>query len=276
MSKQQTLEGELLLDCRIRQSTEIIENILKKTTNPLIVNFSGGKDSLVLLNLAHKVTDNLVPFFMRTDIDFPEIVPFVQKACEQSGLAKELMFSSPSDYKGGFFKRLKRIGYFPTVQSNTLWCNRDLKVRPQHKVLSRRFGKSTTFFKLNGVRKAESSRRKKIHSNNAFVQKDYQVGHSFMVFPLLNWTNEDILAYIQKNKLQVTTKSLYQKFGVSGCYWCPFYQPSIYRRILKEYPNLYDKFIEWEEKLSLPSVSNFIYLRDLKREVMSIVKSGIL
>ena len=65
------------------------------------------------------------------------------------------------------------------------------------------------------------------------------------------------------------TSGLYKEFGVTGCSWCPFYQPDIYRRILKRMPNLYDRIIELENELNLPSVSGYYFMRDLKEEVLS-------
>lgn len=69
----------------------------------------------------------------------------------------------------------------------------------------------------------------------------------------------------------LSKRSLYRRYGVSGCYWCPFYQPDIYRRVLRDQPNIYDPFIECEGKYGA-SVSGYIYLRDLKAEIL---KEGV-
>lgn len=264
---QHTLEGESILDARIKESFSIIEKTVKKTgETPLIVNFSGGKDSMVLLDLVRQVTDKYVCFYMVSGIEFAEAIEFVKVQCDK--LDVKLLLSTPADYKGDFFTRLGIIGYFPTVQNNTLWCNRDLKIRPQKRVLNRVFG-NQLFFKLNGVRRYESSRRMKIHRGTKdFMRPDYHVSKGVMVFPLLNWTDGNIREYLKMRAIHVAVNPLYEKYGVSGCYWCPFYQKEIYERIIPQNPNLYDEFIKWEVKLNKPSVSGLVWLKDLKEKYL--------
>lgn len=266
---QTTIDGENELDFKIREARTIIANTVQRcNSNPLIINFSGGKDSQTLLDLVSGVTDNFLCFYMISGIDFQESIDFAKASCEKLGY--KMLTSCPSDYKGGFFERLPIIGYFPTVQNTTLWCNRDLKIRPQYRVLQRHFGKNVTFYKLNGVRRYESARRMKIHaSTKDFMRMDYHVAKSVMVFPILNWTDEDVRAYLKAKSITVPKNPLYEKYGVSGCWYCPFYQPSIYRRIMRLNPCLYDEIIEWETRLNKPAGSGFTYLRDLKKEILN-------
>jgi len=263
---QMTLENESLLDSRIKESNSIIEVAIKKSASvPLIVNFSGGKDSSVLLDLVQKVTDNFVCCYMISSIEFPEAIEFAKASCKRLG--KKLLLSDPSYYKGDFFERLRWFRYFPTVRAT--WCSRDLKWRPQKRMLTKIYGKEK-FFKLNGVRRFESSRRKKMHiatPRKGFMFEDYDVTNDIMVFPILNWTTKNVLGYLEQRKIEIMPNPLYDVYGVSGCYWCPFYQPSIYKRILTQDLNLLDRFIEWEEKLEMPSVSGFKWLRDIKEKV---------
>ena len=243
----------------IEEAQSVIKQSAEASDKPLIVQFSGGKDSMTLVSLVREVTDNFVCSYMKSGIEFPEAVDFAKQTINKLGL--DLIISTPEDHRGSFFERLPLFGW-PTVRS--IWCNRDLKVRPQKKVLNRLFGKGK-FYKMVGVRKSESARRRKMHSKGNFFAEDYQVGTDILAYPILNWTTDDVINYLKEKKLP--TSSLYKKYGISGCYWCPFYQASIYRRILKDHPNLYDPFIDWEEKLG-PSVNGYIYLRDLKNEII--------
>lgn len=265
---QVTLEKETVLELRIRESLSIIENAVKKSALvPLIINFSGGKDSLTMLDLVQKVTDNFICCYMTTGIDFPEAKQFAIDSCRR--FKRKLLVSFPSEHKGDFFQRLAQFRKFPTIKAT--WCSRDLKFRPQKKMLTRLYGK-LRFFKLNGVRRFESSRRRKMHISTprqGFMLPDYDVSKDIMVFPILNWSNEDVKQYLELNKIRVPTNPLYEKYGVSGCYWCPFYQPSIYRRIMKQHLSLYDRFIEWETLLNAPSVSGYHWLSKIKQEIMN-------
>jgi len=264
--KQMTLENESLIDFRVKESVGIIENAVRKSgLVPLIVNFSGGKDSMLLLDLVQKVTDNFLCCYMVSGIEFREAIKFAEKSCR--GFGRKLLFSYPSYYKGDFFERLNDLGYWPTIKKT--WCNRDLKIRPQKKMLNKQLGKCR-FFKLNGVRRYESRRRTKMHKNtpkSGFMLPDYNVSQDIMVFPILNWKSQTIKDYLESEGIAIKQSPLYKEYGVSGCFWCPFYQRSIYEKILRKNPNLYDKFIEWEEKLGQPSANGFVWLREVKRLV---------
>jgi 3'-phosphoadenosine 5'-phosphosulfate sulfotransferase (PAPS reductase)/FAD synthetase len=106
-----------------------------------------------------------------------------------------------------------------------------------------------------------------MYPRDAFIRRDDNCGgEDYEVFPILHWSDADVKNYLKMVGLPVS--GLYKKYGVSGCYWCPWYQPDIYRRILRHDPGLYDKFIVWEEMLNAPSVIDHTWLRDLKQEVL--------
>lgn len=267
MPVQMTMDGEKELDFKIREASEVVARAINRTgATPIIINFSGGKDSLTLLDLVSKQTDNFVCVYAVSGIEFPEAIDFAKKVCKERGY--ELLISTPDMYKGSFFERLAQFKKFPTVRET--WCSRDLKFRAEAKMLRKVFG-AHHFYKLNGVRRFESARRNAMHVSTkrlGFIIKDFNIPSDFMVFPILNWTNENVRQYLKLNAIRIPENPLYDKYTVSGCYYCPFYQPSIYRQILSVSPNIYDEIIEWEERLGQPAGSGFTYLRDLKREVM--------
>jgi len=250
---------KFFLEQRIEESSIIIKQAIQQTDKPLVIQFSGGRDSMVMLKLVQEVTDNFVCSYMQTGIDFPESVEFAKLSARN--LNCDLLISTPKDHLGDFFERLASFRTFPTVRST--WCNRDLKVRPQQKMLNRIFGKGN-ITKLIGVRRSESSRRMSIYKWGNFTRPDNNVGGANNVYPILHWTDADILGFIEARKL--STSTLYKKYGVSGCYWCPFYQPSIYKKIIRDMPELYNEFVRWEEEIG-PSVGNYIYLSDIIKQV---------
>jgi phosphoadenosine phosphosulfate reductase len=243
----------------IKEAEMVIKESLRKTDKPLAVQFSGGRDSMAMLSLVRDLTDNFFPAYMDTGIEFPESLQFARTTAEQLGF--RLLVSTPDDHLGGFFERLPHFGW-PTIHS--LWCNRDLKVRPQKKILDREFGRGT-FYKMVGVRKFESSRRLRMHREGRFFARDYQVGVDVLAYPMLNWEDHHVLEYLEAKRLP--TSSLYNRYGVSGCYWCPFYQADIYRSILRDQPALFDRFIE-AERIHGPSVNNYTYLGEIKKAVL--------
>ena len=251
---------KFFLNQRLEESRQIVREAIKLSSNPLVVQFSGGKDSMAMVGLVKEVTDNFVCSFMSTDIDFPEAVAFAKHSAKELGVT--LLISKPADHKGGFFERLAEFRRWPTVRG--AWCSRDLKIRPQKKMFQKLYGKGG-IYKLVGVRRYESARRRGIYEYGGFVRPDNQVGGDYNIYPILHWTDDDVRNYLEM--VGLPTSELYKKYGVSGCYWCPFYQVKIYLRILRDNPNLYDEFIEWEERLGAPSVIGNVYLRDLKAQL---------
>jgi 3'-phosphoadenosine 5'-phosphosulfate sulfotransferase (PAPS reductase)/FAD synthetase len=262
-SRMKAIDNQFLLE-RLDESRRILKTVVERSQKPLIIQFSGGSDSLALVGLVREVTENFVCCYMVSGIEFDESIEFAARMGRELGVT--LLFSQPDAHKGGFFKRIAQFRRFPGIPPNFPWCVRDLKLRPQKKIIEKNFGKGE-YFKLNGVRRWESGRRKLLYPSDRLISADPEHNGSWQVQPLLNWNEADVANYLERRGLP--TSDLYRKYGVSGCYWCPFYQADIYRGILRHEPNLYDRFIEWEEILGAPSVIGEIYLRDLKKEVMS-------
>lgn len=273
MTTQTKLPGidEHFLKHLLVESREVIKRVAEMSEKPLIIQFSGGRDSMALLGLVREVTDNFVCAYMATGTEFKGVVKFVKETCQNLGV--RLIISHPGMHKGNIFKRIEQFQSFPNLGSfngggKRLWCCRDLKLRPQKKLLTQLFGRGA-FYKLEGIRRAESNRRMVIYKEYTGnpIRPDQEHGGSFEVFPILAWCDEDVLNYLELKGLP--TSSLYREFGVSGCAWCPFYGPEIYSRVLAKFPNQYDRWIEWEEKLNQPSVMGGIFLRDVKAVVLA-------
>lgn len=253
------------LKVRLVESRAVIKRVAKLSDKPLVIQFSGGRDSMAMLALVREVTEDFVCAYMATGLEFKGVIPFVKETCEKLGV--ELLISNPRMHKGNLFKRIERFQSFPGLIAT--WCCRDLKLRPQKKLLQATFGKGV-IYKLEGVRLAESVRRKYIYKEYTGnpIRKDREYSGGYEVFPIINWTDGDVLNYLKMKGLP--TMGHYKEFGVSGCAFCPFYSADIYRRVFSSIPDypLYRRVIEWENKLNQPSVSGYYYLRDIKREVL--------
>lgn len=247
---------------KIKKSKQIIREISKKSECPLIVNFSGGRDSCCVLILTLEVTKNVKCLYMKSGLDLPGSIEFVERQCKRFNV--ELIMSDPvKDYQGDFIYWVKRFGYFPSFTYT--WCSSRLKLRPARAMLRKMFG-FKTLYKLTGVRRDESTRRVKIYGGKTYIEKDCEHSGSFMVHPILHWSKEDVIKFLKMKKFEINEN--YKPFGVSGCYYCPFYQKSIYFKIMKVYPDIYDEIIKVETKIGKPSVAGNRFLKDVKKEFL--------
>ena len=257
---------EYFLTQRLVESRRIIGEIVGLSKLPLFIQFSGGRDSMAMLGLVQEVTDNYICTYMATGLEFHGVIQFVKETCERLGA--RLLISNPSMHLGNLFKRIEQFQSFPGLIAT--WCCRDLKLRPQKKMLIKTFGKGT-FYKLEGIRLSESVRRRYIYKEYTGnpIREDGEFRGSYEVFPIINWNDADVLNYLEMKGLP--TMGHYKEFGVSGCAFCPFYQPDIYRQVFRKYIDfpLYRRVIEWENRLDKPSVNGYYFLRDIRHEILT-------
>lgn len=242
----------------VRQAKEIIrEAMLLSPGAPLIIMFSGGKDSVSVLLLAQEITRDLSPAFMSSSIDLPGSIEHATRTAHRLGYNLEI--SSPLDYQGSFFDVVRRFGYFPTVQKP--FCSGRLKLRPMRQHLRRLYGRRS-LAKLTGVRRYESSRRRRMYATDANIVDDPEHSGSYLVHPILEWTDADVLEYLAQHDIALESP-LYRACGVSGCYWCPFYQDQIIQRVERGFPGIYAPIIALERYLQKPSLQGHKYLADV-------------
>lgn len=203
------------------------------------VGFSGGKDSQVLLDLVRRSGVPHTAHYNVTSIDPPDNVYFIRKHYP------EVEFLHP---KENFFKLIEKKG-LPTVAHR--WCCDRLKERT-----------SAGYVILTGVRAEESkkrasyeqvqirSRRKEHqHSNGRTIDSIMQAQHrcikgkdSIMLYPLLNWTSQDVWDYITHHDLPINP--CYQKNSRVGCMFCPYASRKTILYYCQQYPSFYQLLLK--------------------------------
>lgn len=157
--------------------------------------FSGGKDSIVVKQLADESGVKYDAHYNVTGIDPPELVRFIRKhypdvAWERA--ARPLLAIIPG--RG-----------FPTRRAR--WCCEEYKERG---------GRGRIL--LTGLRSGESPRRRKRHG----IISHYKVGSNrkTLVNPILDWTHGDVWAFIRARSLPYCC--LYDEaWNRLGCVLCP-------------------------------------------------------
>ncbi|MHA1249560.1 MAG: phosphoadenosine phosphosulfate reductase domain-containing protein [Candidatus Helarchaeota archaeon] len=208
-----------ILKKMINESIRIIKNI--KNKDKTYVCFSGGKDSLVSLDLAIKAgIKNVV--FCDTTIEYPETLRYINKVKDFYDIEINIV-SAPRK----FFDLVYKVG-FPSRQMR--WCCKVFKFAPLNKFAIDNNIKNY----ITGLRSSEHNRRMgyKIIDNNHMI-KTKQIN------PILNWNEDDIWKYITKNNLPYNP--LYDLgFKRIGCWPCPFKSKSEWNLTKKYFPNLFN------------------------------------
>ncbi|MGY5884100.1 sulfate adenylyltransferase subunit CysD [Modestobacter italicus] len=209
LSQLQTLEAE---------SVHVLREVAAESERPVLL-FSGGKDSIVMLELARKAfAPARIPFpvmHVDTGLNFPEVLEFRDKRVAELGV--ELVVASVPDAIAAGTVREEPNGSRNRIQTPVL-----LDAVEQH-------GFTALF---GGARRDEDKARAKervFSFRDEFGQWDPKnqrpelwdlyngrthLGESIRVFPLSNWTELDIWGYIAQEEIAIPQLYLAQERDV--------------------------------------------------------------
>jgi phosphoadenosine phosphosulfate reductase len=178
------------------------------------VAFSGGKDSIVLLDLVKKALpkDEFVVVFGDTQMEFPDTYDVVDKIEEQCNVDGIRFYRAKSHMD--VYDSWRQ---FAPPSRVLRWCCSVHKSTPQviklREVLAKDDYSGLAFV---GVRGAESIRRSEYEfESNGMKQKGQRSAN-----PILDWTSYEVWLYIYANKLIVN--GAYKKGNArAGCLLCP-------------------------------------------------------
>jgi phosphoadenosine phosphosulfate reductase len=186
----------------------------KKKLDVFHVAFSGGKDSIVLLDLVKKALPkgSFVVVFGDTGMEFPDTYKAVEETrirCEDEGIA---FYTAKSHLDA--MKSWELFGPPSRVQR---WCCSVHKSTPQTLKLREVTGKND-YVGLDyvGVRAHESFARSDYEYENYGKKQKGQYSHN----SILEWTSAEVWLYIYANGL--TINETYKKGNSrAGCLFCP-------------------------------------------------------
>ena len=209
--------------------------LIKKYEPPegYYVAFSGGKDSIVCLDLVKKAGVKYDVHMNLTSVDPPELLKFIRKEYPECHMHRP---------EKSMFQLIRKNGMPPTRIAR--FCCRMLKEK---------YG--ITRVKITGIRWEESTARKK-----RFGYEDDTNGYKdFIVNPIIEWASDEIWDYIKTNKLPYP--SLYDEgFHRIGCIGCPMGNKQRYKQFerwpqfKKAYYNTFKKVIEDRKQKNLPLI----------------------
>ncbi len=199
---------ELNAELSDKSPREIIKFALSNFNN-IAISFSGSED-VVLIELAHKLTDSLQVFSLDTGRLHPETYRFIDRVRNHYEIDIEAMYPQPEKLQ----ELTKNKGLFSFYEDGHSECCGIRKIEPLRRKLA------TVDAWITGQRKDQSPGTR---SNVAVVEIDeaFSTSENTLIKfnPLANWTSEDVWNYIKMT--EAPYNELHEKGFVSiGCEPC--------------------------------------------------------
>ena len=159
------------------------------------VAFSGGKDSIVVMDLIRRAGVKHTAHFHMTTVDPPELLDFIRE-----------------HYDGAVKWERPKISMFQLIKKKMMPPTRIVRFCCDH--LKERGGEGRMV--VTGVRWAESAKR----SKRQMVESCFRDNTKMYLHPIIEWSDDDVWQYIRERPLPYC--KLYDEgFKRIGCVGCP-------------------------------------------------------
>ena len=224
------------------EAISFVKRTAAKQDAPIVVGFSGGKDSLATYLVVEKAIESSPPiFFMDTGIELPETVEHIQE------FAKSRNLPIIGQQAGDQF--WDSVDVFGPPARDFRWCCKVLKLGPAATSIADEMGGETLSFM--GQRKLESFQR----SIESRVTENPWVPGQISANPIQNWNALEVWLYIFREKADFNP--LYNEgYHRIGCYLCPSSPLAELESLRETHPEYHQKWeskmYEWAEKYGFP------------------------
>ncbi len=213
---------------RAVEARRFVADTVAQAGLPVVVSYSGGKDSLATLHLVLDAGIRPKLLFVDTGLEFDETLQNVREVAEEFGL--ELVSESAGD---AFWKN---VGFFGPPARDYRWCCKTCKLGPATRLIQRTFPEGVLSF--IGQRAYESESR----ANKGRVWRNPWTPGQLAASPIQKWTALHVWIYLFSKGAR--HNPLYEKgFERIGCFMCPAADLAELRRardICARYPRWQD------------------------------------
>ncbi|HPJ13132.1 MAG TPA: phosphoadenosine phosphosulfate reductase family protein [Caldisericia bacterium] len=204
-----TKNNNLILKIKINEALKIIKTALAENSNPVIA-FSGGKDSLVVLDLVRSLNGNIAGIFENTGNEYPETVEYVHTIDNVVELHPDISFWECARKYGLPVMKSK-------AKSHGNQCCKHLKEYPFRKYCK----EHSPDVVFTGLTSDESRNRMMMlkRMGNYYYHKSEKINKCH---PIADWSDQDVWDYIKFKNLEYNP--IYD-LGIPrcGCRFCTAY-----------------------------------------------------
>lgn len=216
--------------------------VAKQDDLPVVVAFSGGKDSLATYLVVERSLEESPPiFFMDTGIELPETIEHIENFAESREV--KIIGQKAGD------RFWESVDTFGPPARDFRWCCKVLKLGPAATSIADEMGGESLSFM--GQRKLESFQR----SIEPRVTENPWVPGQTSANPIQNWNALEVWLYIFQKK-EVYNPLYNRGYHRMGCYLCPSSPLAELESLRETHPDLHRQWEstmqEWAEKYGFP------------------------
>ncbi|MBN2385130.1 phosphoadenosine phosphosulfate reductase family protein [bacterium] len=238
----------------MKTTLDIINHAMQEHPNAALA-FSGGSDSIVLMDVIFKRTDHRpVVIYADSGMEHPETLPFIRKVCKRYGASLHVAKPTRSyleQWQAQGWPMLGKLAAVMWMQKhrdrdfgyrlNVTGCCRNMKILPARK-LTKQLGCTLQFTGQRGNQDdALRGMRELKDGSICYIKADKLT----VCNPLLGWTDMMIRRYIKQNKLQQHPAKARGAITI-GCLYCGGggqFTNSGFRILRHELPEQWRRFI---------------------------------
>ncbi len=217
---------------------------------PVLISFSGGKDSTVISHLVMNALgrSDVLHLFADTTIEFSDTYIYLNDFQQEHPLTPFIISRSQLD----FFQTAESIGPPSRILR---WCCTTHKTNPLAKIINS-LSPEQGVLTFDGVRRSESPRR----SEYPRISKQHKIAREILARPILNWTDLQVWIYLLYHGFNFN-KAYTKGFRRVGCLYCPFNSDWSYEIIKERYPQKHQRWqtflMEQALRMEHPNPANF-------------------
>ncbi|MEZ0393439.1 MAG: phosphoadenosine phosphosulfate reductase family protein [Desulfurococcaceae archaeon] len=221
---------------------KFLRRIDKRYSPPArVVSYSGGKDSLVALDLATKAYGSVDVIFNDTGLELPETLSNVEVVAKRYGV--RLREASAGD---AFWRAVELFG--PPAKDYR-WCCKITKLVPIARLVKAQYPDNT--LNIVGQRAFESLDR----ARSPLVWRNRWIRNLISLTPIQYWGQLSVWLYIHKYRLPYN-EAYKHGFERLGCFMCPAGFLAEFNSVKRHWPSLWSRWEEvlerWRKRMNLP------------------------